>query len=456
MSDEYDLFVIGGGSGGVRAARMAAQAGAHVGIAEEYRYGGTCVIRGCVPKKLFVYASHFRDEFEDAAAYGWTLDAPRFDWPTLRDNVQKEVSRLSGIYEAMLGGAGVAHFQSRAVLDDAHTVRLLADNRTVSARTILVATGAWPFIPDITGSEHVISSNEIFTLERLPSSIAIVGGGYIGAEFASILHGLGVDVTLIYRGDRILRGFDDDLRGGVMHSMQARGIRFELNRTLAGIEADGGAKLIRFEDGGEMRAGLILYATGRKPLTAKMGLEQAGVRLGPNGEVLVDQYSQSSAGNIYAIGDVTDRVNLTPVAIDEAMCFVDTVFKDTPRPVDHSYVPTAVFSQPEIGTVGMTEEEARAQFAEIDIYKSTFRPMKYTLPGRDEPMMMKLVVDAGTGRVLGCHILGPDAAEMVQILAIPLRMGATKADFDRTMALHPSAGEELVTMRQKWMPITPS
>jgi glutathione reductase (NADPH) len=450
MQYDYDLFVIGGGSGGVRAARMAALTGARVGIAEEYRYGGTCVIRGCVPKKLLVYGSHYRDEFEDAAAYGWTVDGASFDWPTLRDNVQREVSRLSGIYVSLLEGAGVEHFEARAVLYDANTVRLLADDRRLTAKTILIATGSWPFIPHIPGREHIASSNEMFTLETLPERIAIVGGGYIGVEFASIFNGLGVDVTLIYRGDKILRGFDDDLRAGLMQAMQARGIRLMLNKYLARIEERDGEKLITFEDGEELRAACVMYATGRVPLTANMGLMEAGVKLGLDGEVLVDDYSRSTMENIYAIGDVTDRVNLTPVAIDEAMCFVDTVFRDTPRPVDHSFIPTAVFSQPEIGTVGLTEAAARADYGEIDIYKSVFRPMKYVLPGREERMLMKLVVDGASGRVLGCHIIGPDAAEMAQILAIPLRMGATKADFDATMALHPSLAEELVTMREKW------
>jgi glutathione reductase (NADPH) len=450
MRPDYDLFVIGGGSGGVRAARMAARTGARVGIAEEYRYGGTCVIRGCVPKKLLVYASHYRDEFEDAAAYGWTLGGASFDWTALRDNVQREVGRLSGAYESLLDGAGVERFQSRAVLDDANTVRLLADDRRLTAGTILIATGSWPFIPHIPGREHIASSNEMFTLARLPERIAIVGGGYIGVEFASIFNGLGVDVTLIYRGDKILRGFDDDLRACLMQAMRERGIRLLLNKYLARIEAAGDEKLIIFEDGEELRAGCLMYATGRVPLTANMGLMEAGVKLGLDGEILVDAHSRSSAANIYAIGDVTDRVNLTPVAIDEAMRFVDAVFRDTPSPVDHSFIPTAVFSQPEIGTVGLTEAAARAQYGEVDIYKSVFRPMKYVMPGRAERMLMKLVVDVASGRVLGCHIIGPEAAEMAQLLAIPLRMGATKADFDATMALHPSLAEELVTMREKW------
>ena len=452
MSYDYDLFVIGGGSGGVRAARMAAGMGARVAIAEEYRYGGTCVIRGCVPKKLFVYASQFRDEFEDAAGFGWTVDGAHFDWPTLRDNVQREVSRLSGVYVGVLDRAGAEHFQSRAVLEDAHTVSLLGENRKVTAQTILIATGSAPFIPHIHGREHIISSNDAFLLETLPKSIAIVGGGYIGVEFASIFNGLGVDVTLIYRGGKILNGFDDDLRTGLMEAMRARGIRLMLNKYLARIDETDGEKLIVFEDGGEMRADCVMYATGRTPVTSNMGLMEAGVKLGLDGEIMVDDFSRSSLENVYAVGDVTDRVNLTPVAIHEAMHFVDTVFRKKPTPVDHSFIPTAVFSQPEIGTVGLTEADAREQYAEIDIYKSRFRPMKYVLPGREERMLMKLVVDARTDIVLGCHLMGPGAAEMAQLLAITLRMGARKADFDMTMALHPTIAEELVTMREKWLP----
>jgi glutathione reductase (NADPH) len=453
MAYDYDLFVIGGGSGGVRAARMAATAGARVALAEEYRFGGTCVIRGCVPKKLLVYGSSFPHEFEDAKAYGWSVEGVSFDWPTLRDNVQNEVSRLSSIYINLLDGAGVEHVHSRAALEDANTIRVLSENSTVTARTILVATGGWPYMPRITGHEHIITSNEIFTLETLPESIAIVGGGYIAVEFAFILAGLGVDVTVIYRGDKLLRGFDEDLRDHLALAAENAGIKTIFERTIARIEeAGGGRKAVIFGEGGEMQVEQIMYATGRMPLTANMGLEKAGVQLGRVGEIVVDEYSRSSVPSIYAVGDVTNRVNLTPVAIDEAMCFVDTVFKDNPRPVDHSYIPTAVFSQPEIGTVGMTEQQARERYGEIDIYKSTFRPMKQTLSMRAKKMLMKLVVEAASGRVLGCHLMGPDAAEMAQLLAIPMRMGATKADFDATMALHPTAAEELVTMRQKWIP----
>jgi glutathione reductase (NADPH) len=452
MSYDYDLFVIGGGSGGVRAARMAATAGARVALAEEYRFGGTCVIRGCVPKKLLVYGSSFPHEFEDAKSYGWSVKGVSFDWPTLRDNVQKEVSRLSSIYINLLDGSGVEHVHSRAVLEDAHTVRILEEDRTVTAKTILVATGGWPYLPRFAGHEHVITSNEIFTLETLPRSIAIVGGGYIAIEFAFILAGLGVDVTVIYRGNKLLRGFDEDLRDHLAQAAENVGIKTILERTIARIEETGGHKGLTLGEGGEMQVDQVMYATGRMPLTANMGLEKAGVQLGSIGEIIVDEYSRSSVPSIYAVGDVTNRVNLTPVAIDEAMCFVDTVFKDNPRPVDHTYIPTAVFSQPEIGTVGMTEAEAREKHGEIDIYKSTFRPMKHTISMRTEKMLMKLVVEASSGRVLGCHLMGPDAAEMVQLLAIPMRMGATKADFDATMALHPTAAEELVTMRQKWTP----
>ncbi len=450
MPFDYDLFVIGGGSGGVRAARMAAGTGARVAMAEEYRVGGTCVIRGCVPKKLFVYASHFPDEFVDSKGFGWTIDRATFDWPTLRDNVQREVARLSGIYTANLARAGAEIIESRAVLEDPHTVRLLATGRSVTAKTILVATGAWPFVPEFHGREHVISSNDTFTLPALPQSITIIGTGYIGVEFASIFHGLGVDVTLVCRSDQILRGFDDDLRSGLSGAMQAKGIRIIFNQRLREVESEGDGCRVIFQDETEIRTGLVMYATGRVPLTAGMGLMENGVKLGLAGQIVVDEYSRTSVENIYAIGDVTDRLNLTPVAIHDAMCFVDTVFRGKPTPVDHTFVPTAVFSQPEIGTVGVPEGLARERFPEIDIYKASFRPLKYVLAERQERMLMKLVVEPRTDMVLGCHIFGPDAAEMAQILAIPLRMGVKKADFDATMALHPSIAEELVTMREKW------
>jgi glutathione reductase (NADPH) len=453
MQFDYDLFVIGGGSGGVRAGRMAAGAGARVAIAEEYRFGGTCVIRGCVPKKLFVYASEFAETFKDAAGYGWSVGSPSFDWQTLVANKDKEIERLSGLYRGGLERAGVAIFQSRAILEDAHTIRLLKEERSITAKTILVAVGSWPFVPKFPGSEHVITSNEAFGLPKLPKSIAIIGAGYIGLEFAGIFHGLGVDVTIIHRGPRLLRGFDEDLEIALADAMTARGSKLILNTKVAAIEKRAHSYCIVAEDGRHIEADLVMFATGRVPNTANLGLEAAGVTRGQYGQIQVDEYSRTSAQNIYAIGDVTDRVNLTPVAIDEAMRFVDTVFRGKPTPVDHKGIPTAVFSQPEIGTVGLTEEEARKNCdGGIDIYKASFRPLKATLSGRPERTLMKMVVDRATDQVIGVHILGPDAAEMAQILAIPLRLGATKADFDATMALHPTAAEELVTMREKWQP----
>jgi glutathione reductase (NADPH) len=453
MQFDYDLFVIGGGSGGVRAARMAAGTGARVGIAEEYRFGGTCVIRGCVPKKLFVYASEFSETYKDAEGFGWTVGATSFDWRKLVENKDTEIARLSGLYAGNLERAGVTIHESRAVLQDAHTVRLLKQEHAVTARTILIATGSWPFIPKFPGNEHAISSNEAFDLPKLPGSIAIVGAGYIGLEFAGIFHGLGVDVTVVHRGPRLLRGFDEDLQSGLAEAMTARGVKLALNMSVAAIEKSGHGYALIGKGGEWVEADLIMYATGRIPNTAGLGLAEAGVTLGPSGQIAVNEYSRSAVENIYAIGDVTDRVNLTPVAIDEAMRFVDTVFRGKPSPVDHKGIPTAVFSQPEIGTVGLTEEEARKSCgAGVDIYKARFRPLKATLSGRAERTLMKLIVDRATDQVVGCHIMGPDAAEMAQILAIPLRLGATKADFDATMALHPTAAEELVTMREKWSP----
>lgn len=453
MSDfDYDLFVIGAGSGGVRGARISAQYGAKVAVAEEYRVGGTCVIRGCVPKKLFVYASHFGDEFEDAAGFGWTVGERTFDWPTLIANKDREIDRLNGLYKTNLERSGVELFMDRAVLEDAHTVRLVKEDRIIKARNILIAAGATPFIPQVTGHEHAISSNEAFHLEALPSHIVIVGGGYIAVEFAGIFHGLGVDVTLSYRGPQILRGFDDDVRGDLADAMRSRGIDVRVNTQIVEIAENGNGYDAVLDTGERLSTGLVMYATGRVPKTDDLGLERAGVDVGSKGEVVVDDYSRSSVENIFAVGDVTDRVALTPVAITEGMAVAETLFNDNPTPVDHAMIPTAVFSQPEIGTVGMTEAEAREAHGKIDIYKSRFRAMKHTLSGREERMLIKLIVDAETDRVLGCHILGPDGAEIVQSLAIAMRMGATKADFDATMALHPSVAEELVTMRDKWVP----
>ncbi|MGB3021559.1 MAG: glutathione-disulfide reductase [Methyloceanibacter sp.] len=452
---DYDLFVIGAGSGGVRAARLAAELGAKVGIAEEYRVGGTCVIRGCVPKKLLVYGSRYAASLADAPAFGWTFESLRFDWPSLIGNVQREVDRLNGVYVRTLEKAGVDLMLTRATLEDPHTVRLTDRDDPVRAKTVLVATGGHPMLPKVPGAEHLITSNECFKLERLPQSIAIVGAGYIGMEFASIFAGLGVKVSVIYRGDQILRDFDGDLRDGLAAAMHKHGIDIRIKTDIERIEKEAGGYRVHFKHGDSLEAGLVMAATGRLPNTAGLGLQKAGVELGWNGHIVVDEFSRSSVDNIYAVGDVTDRVNLTPVAIHEATAFSETVFNDRPTPVDHTTIPTAVFSDPEIGTVGLSEEAAREKGHTIDLYKASFRPMKYVLAGRDEKMLIKLVVDMESDRVLGCHILGPDAAEIVQMAAIALRLGATKAQFDATMPLHPSAAEEVVTLRHKWEPPVP-
>ena len=452
---ECDLFVIGGGSGGVRAARVAARNGAKVAIAEEYRWGGTCVIRGCVPKKLFVYASRFRDDFEDAAGFGWSLAPPRFDWPTLVANKDAEINRLEGLYRSNLRNAGVEVLHARAELIDAHTVRLSPGGRTFKARTILIATGGHPTRLDLPGAHYAITSNEAFHLAQLPPSIVIVGGGYIAIEFASIFHGLGVETTLLYRGPKILRGFDEDLRDGLSAALRQRGVTIRCDAQLAAIERSGNGYRVALRDGVTQTAGLVMFATGRVPNTRGLGLERAGVALAANGAVRVDAYSRSSVANIYAVGDVTNRVNLTPVAIREGHAFADSVFGGKPIAVDYEVIPTAVFATPEIGTVGLPEEAARARYSELDVYRSDFRPLRGTLSGRPERMLMKLLVDGASDRVVGCHVLGPDAAEIVQMAAIAMRMGAKKADFDATMALHPSAAEELVTMREKFAGAAP-
>ena len=456
MADyDYDLFVVGAGSGGVRASRLAAERGAKVGIAEEYRVGGTCVIRGCVPKKLLVYGSRYAADFADARAFGWTCEAARFDWPTLIANVKREVDRLNGVYTRTLEKAGVEIVLSRATLEDRNTVRLGGRDAPIRAKTILIATGGHPMIPKVPGAEHLITSNESFKLENLPESICIVGAGYIGMEFASIFAGLGVKVSVIHRGNQILRDFDGDLRDALAETMRKHGIDIRIDTEIARIDKEAQGYRVHFKRGDSLEARLVMAATGRLPNTAGLGLEKAGVALGWSGHVVVDEYSRSSVDNIYAVGDVTDRVNLTPVAIHEATAFAETVFNDTPTPVDHTLIPTAVFSEPEIGTVGLSEEVAREMGHVVDIYKISFRPLKYTLAGREEKMLMKLVVDMESDEVLGCHVLGPDAAEIVQMVAIALRLGATKAQFDATMALHPSASEELVTLRHKWEAPTP-
>ena len=449
---DYDLFVIGGGSGGVRAARMSSLSGAKVAIAEEYRYGGTCVIRGCIPKKLFVYASHVSGDIEDAAGFGWNVDGLSFDWPTLVANKDREIKRLEGLYAQNLKKAGVETLHERAELVDAHTIKLAGSGQTRTARYILVATGGRPFVPEIPGAEHAITSNEAFHLEALPKRIAIVGAGYIALEFACIFNGLGVDVHVIYRGPQVLRGFDDDLRDGVAEAMRARGIDISLRTDVTEITRTNAAYALSLSSGETVETDLVMYATGRVPNTQGLGLESAGVKMGSTGEVIVDDFNRSSAENIYAVGDVTHDVQLTPVAIREGAAFAETVFNGNATKVDYSCIPTAVFTDPEIGTVGLTEADARKAYKEIDIYKSRFRALKHTLSGREERMMVKLIVDAETERIVGCHILGPDAAEIIQAAAIALHMGATKANFDATMALHPSAAEELVTMREKWVP----
>jgi glutathione reductase (NADPH) len=445
---DYDLFVIGGGSGGVRAARISAALGKKVAIAEEYRYGGTCVIRGCVPKKLFVYASQYPEHFADAAGYGWTVPETSFDWPTLIAAKDKEVARLSGLYQAGVEKAGGDTFHSKATLVDAHTVRLEAENRTVTADQILIATGGRPNPhAALPGHEHCIFSDQVFDLPELPRSIVIAGGGYIAVEFANIFHGLGVDTTLVYRGKEILQHFDMDLRHRLHEEMAAKGIRIRCHTIFESIEKRPDGRLAAIISGGEVLiADQVLLALGRIPNTENLGLEQVGVEVGVKGDILVDEYSRTNVENIWAIGDVTDRVQLTPVAIHEAMCLVETVFKNNPTKPDLDCIPTAVFSQPEIGTVGLSEDEAGKRFPRLEVYRASFRPLKQTLSGRDERMLTKLVVDAESRRVLGAHILGPDAGEMAQLLGIAIKAGLSKDDFDRTMAVHPTAAEELVTM----------
>lgn len=450
MSDfDVDLFVIGAGSGGTRAARIAAGHGARVMIAEEDRIGGTCVVRGCVPKKLFVYASRFAEDFEDAAAFGWTVAPPSFDWPTLRDAVANEVTRLSGLYRKGLDSAGVAIREERAVVEGPNEVRLVKSGELIRTRHILVATGGYPaFDPPIPGGELGISSNEIFHLPSLPKRMLVVGGGYIALEFASLFLRLGVEVTVLHRGDNVLRGFDEDIRVRLREALAHAGITFRLGCTIDRIEElPDGTRRAHCAHGAPIDADVILVATGRRPNTSGLGLEQVGVKLGPVGQVMVDDNSASSVPSIHAVGDVTNRVNLTPVAIREGHAFADSTFGGKPWAMDHSLVASAVFTTPEIGTVGLTEQQALAAGLEVRVFETGFRPMKATISGRQERIYMKLVVDAQSDRMLGVHILGHDAGEIIQAVAIAVTMGATKADFDRTIALHPSAAEELVTMR---------
>ncbi len=442
---DYDLFVIGGGSGGVRAARVAAQRGVRVGLAEEDRYGGTCVIRGCVPKKLMVFASEYAGIAEEARAYGWDFQAGRFDWPAFRSNLHKELNRLEGIYRNLLQSNGVDTFDARATLVDPHTVEL-SDGTRKTAKHILLAMGGRPVKPDMPGADLGITSNDIFHLEELPKSILIIGGGYIACEFACILNGLGVEVTQYYRGAQVLRGFDDEARGLVAEEMRANGVDLkcgtnimELTREDAGIRA-------KATNGEHRLFEQVLFATGRVPNTADMGLEALGIALGRNRQVEVDRYSQTAVPSVYAVGDVTDRANLTPVAIREGMAFVETVFGGNPTPVDHDLIPTAIFTQPEMGTVGLSEEATRDQ-EPVEIYCTSFRPMQTAFAGSPRRVLMKLVVSTATRKVLGCHIVAPNAGEMIQLAGIAIKMGATKEDFDRTVAVHPTMAEEIVTMK---------
>jgi len=441
---DYDLFTIGGGSGGVRASRVSATMGARVAIAESDRFGGTCVNVGCIPKKLFSYAAHFREDFEVAKSFGWTTGEPRFDWPTLLANKNREIGRLNGIYEKLLRDVGVVIHRGRATVRDAHAVEI--DGKTFTAQHILVATGSWPQVPAVAGREHAITSNEAFFLERLPQRALLVGGGYIAVEFASIFNGLGIETTLAYRGTHLLRGFDADLGAHLGEEMARKGVRVRLLANPIRIHSD---HSVDFADGTSGRYDLVMFATGRKPNTTGLGLERAGVRLAEDGAVVVDACSRSSVDSIWAIGDVTNRVNLTPVATAEGMWLARTLFGNEPTPVDHENIATAVFSDPNVSTVGLSEEAARERFGAVDVYKTRFRALKHTLGDREEKTFIKLVVDQASQRVLGAHMVGPDAGEIIQGIAIAVKLGATKAQFDATIGIHPTAAEEFVTMRNK-------
>ena len=452
MNFDYDLFVLGAGSGGVRASRISASYGAKVAVAESMFLGGTCVNVGCVPKKLFVYGSHFHEDFADAKNYGWQVEAGEFDWPVLRDNKTREIERLNGIYANLLDGAGVDLFEGHAQLVDANTIKI--GDKTVTAKYILVATGGWPVVPDIPGKEHIITSNEAFYLPEFPKEITIVGGGYIAVEFAGIFAGLGAKTTLVYRGSMFLRGFDDSVRSFVKDEIEKKGIDLRFETNVTAIEKITGADdTVRYQldltTGEQIHTDLVLYATGRKPKTANLGLEQAGVALGDNGQVLIDDYYQTNVENIFAIGDVTDRIQLTPVAIEEGMCIANNLFTDNPkRHLDYRNIATAVFCQPNIGTVGLTEAEALVDNAgDLDIFESRFKPMKHTISGRDEGTFLKMIVRRSDDVVLGIHMVGPDSGEIIQGLAVAMVAGATKAQFDATVGIHPTAAEEFVTLR---------
>ncbi|NKB97826.1 MAG: glutathione-disulfide reductase [Pseudomonadales bacterium] len=447
MDYDYDLYVLGAGSGGVRASRMSAAKGARVAVAESTYLGGTCVNVGCVPKKLFVYGSHFHEEFEDAAAYGWTTRAEKFDWPTLRDNKTAEIERLNGIYRTMLTNAGVDLHEGHAVMTDAHTVSV--DGQSYTAEKILIATGGWPVVPDLPGKEHAITSNEAFYIDTFPEKVVVVGGGYIAVEFAGIFAGLGADTTLVYRGPLFLRGFDDSVREFVKEEISKKGVKLRFDTNVTSITEANGRKELKLTDGSVLPADTVLYATGRSPNTGGLGLENAGVSLSDNGAVFIDEYYQTNVSHIYAIGDVTDKIQLTPVAIEEGMCIANNLFTSNPKKkLDYSNVATAVFCQPNIGTVGLTEAQSLALHeGDLDIYDSSFKPMKHTMTGRDERTMMKMIVQRSTDRVLGIHMVGPDAGEIIQGMSVAMVAGATKAQFDATVGIHPTAAEELVTLR---------
>jgi len=449
MAYDYDLFVIGAGSGGVRASRISATHGARVGICEDFRVGGTCVIRGCVPKKLLVYGSKFAHEFEDAANFGWTVPTPSHSWPILRDNVNKEVDRLNAVYLRLLDGAGVKLHMGRGRLMDRHTI--MVGEETITADKILVATGGHPVIPSIPGCEHAITSNEAFHLPELPKHITIVGGGYIAVEFAGIFNGLGAKVDLVLRRDRVLRGFDEECRTFVHEALKESGIKMRTEMEIGRIVPKGvggkGPYEVHTPLGGMFETDCVMYATGRAPNTKGIGLEKVGVQLDKAGAIAVDEWSKTTADNIWAVGDVTDRINLTPVAIMEGHCFADTEFGNKPRKANHLDVPSAVFCQPELATVGLTEEQARLTLSELRVYTSAFRPMKSTISGRQQRTFMKLIVETATDKVVGVHMVGDDAAELIQGLAVAVKAGATKAQFDATVGIHPTAGEEFVTMR---------
>ncbi|MDT8410048.1 MAG: glutathione-disulfide reductase [Wenzhouxiangellaceae bacterium] len=444
---DYDLFVIGGGSGGVRAARIAAGHGARVGLCEESRLGGTCVIRGCVPKKLLVFASQFREAFEDAAGYGWTVEPPSFCWPDLVAAKEREITRLEAVYGRLLENAGVTVHAGRGVLREPHVVDV--DGRRITAEKILIAVGGRPFRPPMPGGDLAIISDDAFDLPQLPEKVLVVGGGYIAVEFAGIFNGLGCDVLLNYRKECILREFDDDVRRTVEAGMLGRGVQFQYKNVPTRIvESSDGRREVMFSDGSQGTFDIVLFATGRKPYTGDLGLENVGVEMGPGGRIVVDEFSRSSVEHIFAVGDVTDRVALTPVALMEGHAFADSEFGGMPRPSDHANVPMAVFSQPAASSVGLTEHQAREAFDEIRVFRSEFTPMKFTLAKRSEKAMMKILVDAKSDRVIGLHVVGPEAAEMVQGFAVAVRAGLTKADFDRTIGIHPTSAEELVTMRE--------